>query len=180
MGAYVSHLRVLMFRHMIMFYSVNLISWVICKIIYPEDVVRQSIYLMFVVISTLLNHYSIEKSFRISFNYERSLNHEIKRTQALLRNLVPPNVFRGLLKGKRIADNLSDVTLLYTDMCGFTNFSRTREPAEVVKLLSELFQRMDNLCIKNNVYKVHTIGDCYVVSGYTGKVANDKRDIYQE
>ena len=39
---------------------------------------------------------------------------------------------------------------------------------------------MDNLCIKNNVYKVHTIGDCYVVSGYTGKVSNEKRDIYQE
>jgi class 3 adenylate cyclase len=180
MCAYVSHLRVLMFRHMLIFYFINLIGWIIIKIIYEDTAVKQTIFLVFVASSTLLNHYSIEKSFRISFNYERSLNHEIKRTQALLRNLVPPNVFRGLLKGKRIADNLQNVTLLYTDMCGFTSFSRTRQPAEVVKLLSELFQRMDNLCIKNNVYKVHTIGDCYVVSGYTGKVANDKRDVYQE
>lgn len=180
MTAYVSHLRVLMFRHMVLFYSVNLVVWIIIKIVYPDYVVRHSIFLIFIVISTLINHYSTEKSFRKSFNYERSLNHEIKRTQALLRNLVPPNVFRGLLKGKRIADNLQNVSLLYTDMCGFTNFSRTRKPEEVIKMLAELFQRMDNLCIKNNVYKVHTIGDCYVVSGYTGKVANEKRDVYQE
>jgi len=180
MSAYYSHLRVLMFRHMVLIYIVNLIGWVIIKVIYSEKSVVQTIVLLFIVVCTMINHYSSEKSFRISFNYERSLNHEIKRTQALLRNLVPPNVFRGLLKGKRIADNLQNVTLLYTDMCGFTAFSKTREPKAVVELLSKLFQRMDNLCIKNNVYKVHTIGDCYVVSGYTGKVSSEKRDIYQE
>ena len=180
MTAFVSHLRVLMFRMMVMFYILNIIGWVILKIFYPSEAVKHTFFLICVIITTMINHYSNEKAFRISFNYERSLNHEIKRTQALLRNLVPPNVFRGLLKGKRIADNLQNVTLLYTDMCGFTNFSKTREPSEVVKLLSELFQRMDNLCIKNNVYKVHTIGDCYVVSGYTGKVSNEKRDVYQE
>lgn len=159
MIAYVSHLRVLMFRHMVLFYCINAIGWVILKIIYDENALEQTIILVFIVLSTLTNHYSTEKSFRNLFNNERSLNHEIKRTQALLRNLVPPNVFRGLLKGKRIADNIQNVTLLYTDMCGFTAFSKTREPAAVVKLLSELFQRMDNLCLKNNVYKVHTIGD---------------------
>ncbi|MBK8156698.1 MAG: hypothetical protein IPK55_12220 [Streptococcus sp.] len=47
-------------------------------------------------------------------------------------------------------------------------------------MLSELFSKFDNLCLKHNVYKVHTIGDCYVILGYTGKVSNEKRDIYQE
>ena len=92
----------------------------------------------------------------------------------MLKNLVPPNVFRGLLKGKRIADCLDNVTLLFTDMCGFTAFSKDKEPVEVVKVLSELFTRFAALCIKNNVYKVHTIGDCYVVMGMTGKVSNEK------
>lgn len=180
MVCFVSHLRVLMFRHMIIFYTFISIAWVIIKIIHDENVIEDTIFLCMIVFSTLVNHYSTEVAFRTSFNKERYLNHEIKKTQALLRNLVPPNVFRGLLKGKRIADNLQNVTLLYTDMCGFTAFSKSRTPKEVVKLLSELFQRMDNLCIKNNVYKVHTIGDCYVVSGYTGKVSNEKRDIFQE
>jgi class 3 adenylate cyclase len=69
------------------------------------------------------------------------------------------------------------VTLLFTDMCGFTAFSKERKPTEVVRMLSELFSKFDSLCLKHNVYKVHTIGDCYVILGYTGKVSNDKRDI---
>lgn len=36
-------------------------------------------------------------------------------------------------------------------------------------MLSELFTRFDKMCVTHNVYKVHTIGDCYVVMGYTGK-----------
>ena len=33
-------------------------------------------------------------------------------------------------------------------------------------MLSKLFTRFDKKCLKYNVYKVHTIGDCYVVIGY--------------
>jgi hypothetical protein len=45
----------------------------------------------------------------------------------------------------------------------------------VVNLLSKLFSRFDQLCEENKVYKVHTIGDCYVIMGYTGKVDKQKR-----
>ena len=135
---------------------------------------------LFLMVLCLVSIYYKEVSFWWNLNYELTLNHEIKRTQNLLRNLVPPNVFRGLLKGKWIADCLENVTLLFTDMCGFTAFSKERQPSEVVKVLSELFTRFDNLCLKHNVYKVHTIGDCYVILGYTGKVPNEKRDLYEE
>ena len=36
-------------------------------------------------------------------------------------------------------------------------------------MLSNLFTRFDKLCVEFDVYKVHTIGDCYVVMGDTGK-----------
>ena len=39
-------------------------------------------------------------------------------------------------------------------------------------MLSDLFTRFDKLCLKHNVYKVHTIGDCYVIMGYQ---TNQKR-----
>ena len=32
-------------------------------------------------------------------------------------------------------------------------------------MLSELFTRFDKICVDHKVYKVHTIGDCYVVMG---------------
>jgi len=44
-----------------------------------------------------------------------------------------------------------------------------------VKLLSELFTKFDQLCVNNHVYKVHTIGDCYVISGYTGHISPQDR-----
>lgn len=68
------------------------------------------------------------------------------------------------------------MTLLYTDMVGFTAFSKNvKEPREVVSLLSKLFSRFDQLCEDSKVYKVHTIGDCYVIMGYSGRVDKSKR-----
>ena len=31
------------------------------------------------------------------------------------------------------------------------------------------------MCEENRVYKVHTIGDCYVIMGYNGRVDKSKR-----
>lgn len=32
-------------------------------------------------------------------------------------------------------------------------------------MLKNLFTRFDNHCLKNNIYKLYTIGDCYVALG---------------
>lgn len=74
-----------------------------------------------------------------------------------------------------MVDSLDNVTLLYTDMVGFTEFSKNTKPQEVVNLLSRLFSKFDQLCEQIGVYKVHTIGDCYVIMSYTGKIAKERR-----
>jgi len=75
-----------------------------------------------------------------------------------------------------VVDQLDNVTLLYTDMVGFTEFSKNvSKPQDVVTLLSRLFSKFDELCAQRKVYKVHTIGDCYVIMGYTGKIAKERR-----
>jgi len=50
-----------------------------------------------------------------------------------------------------------------------------KDTKEVVSLLQKLFSRFDQLCEEKRVYKVHTIGDCYVCMGYTGKIDKGKR-----
>lgn len=61
-------------------------------------------------------------------------------------------------------------------MVGFTDFSRSvSDPREVVTLLQKLFSRFDQLCEVQKVYKVHTIGDCYVIMGYNGRINKNKR-----
>jgi class 3 adenylate cyclase len=72
------------------------------------------------------------------------MDFEIKRTNDLLSNLVPPTVLQGIKNDQKVVDELEDVTLLFTDMVGFTQFSNNvKNPKEVVKLLSELFCRFD-------------------------------------
>ena len=47
-------------------------------------------------------------------------------------------------------------------------------------MLSNLFKSFDKLCEIYNLYKVHTIGDCYVVMGYKGETTEGKRDYKKE
>jgi len=51
------------------------------------------------------------------------------------------------LKGeKKQVDEYTNVTLLFTDMVGFTAFSNATDPKQVVALLQDLFSRFDMLC----------------------------------
>ena len=57
--------------------------------------------------------------------------------------------------------------MLFADIKGFTEYSHSTNPEGVVNMLRNLFTDMDKMCLKFNVYKVYTIGDCYVVMGFT-------------
>ncbi|CAK0903576.1 unnamed protein product [Prorocentrum cordatum] len=58
------------------------------------------------------------------------------------------------------------VTVLQTDLAGFTAFSHIRRPEEVLWVLNCLFSVFDSLAKEHHVYKMETIGDAYVcVSG---------------
>ena len=61
------------------------------------------------------------------------------------------------------------MTLLFADIVGFTQYSSDKSPTEVVEMLSKLFTSFDKECNKLNLYKVYTIGDCYVVMSFLDK-----------
>ena len=42
--------------------------------------------------------------------------------------------------------------------------SASTDPSKVMVFLNELFQVFDNLCDAHSVYKVETVGDCYVAA----------------
>jgi class 3 adenylate cyclase len=65
-----------------------------------------------------------------------------------------------------IADLFPNTTILFADIAGFTAWSSEREPSKVFKLLETLYGAFDQVAKKLGVFKVETIGDCYVaVSG---------------
>jgi class 3 adenylate cyclase len=55
---------------------------------------------------------------------------------------------------------------IFTDMKGFTRFSSTVTPSELVVFLNDMYQRFDNISEEYNIFKVEIIGDAYFgVSG---------------
>jgi class 3 adenylate cyclase len=65
-------------------------------------------------------------------------------------------------KDKPIADLFLDTSILFADIVGFTAWSSVREPSQVFVLLETIFQAFDDRARKRRVFKVETVGDCYV------------------
>lgn len=63
---------------------------------------------------------------------------------------------------KPIADLYTDTTVLFADIAGFTAWSSTREPIQVFMLLEMIYSAFDEIAKRRQVFKVETIGDCYV------------------
>ena len=99
------------------------------------------------------------------FHLKATTETELSKTDNLLKQMMPAHVLENMKNHKTLNEKLPNVTLLYSDIVGFTEWSSNKSPKEVVSVLSEIFSRFDKLCITHNVYKVHTIGDCYVVLG---------------
>ena len=69
---------------------------------------------------------------------------------------------RRRMTSKPIADLFPQVTVLFADIAGFTSWSSVREPSQVFTLLESIFEVFDVIAKRHNVFKVETIGDCYV------------------
>ena len=63
-----------------------------------------------------------------------------------------------------IAEFFPSVTVMYADLSGFTAWSSTREPAQVFTLLEAIYGAMDKAAKRLGVFKVETIGDCYIAA----------------
>ncbi|GMT17702.1 hypothetical protein PFISCL1PPCAC_8999 [Pristionchus fissidentatus] len=58
------------------------------------------------------------------------------------------------------------ISILFADICGFTNLASECTAEELVKLLNELFMRFDRLATRNQCMRIKILGDCYYcVSG---------------
>ncbi|VDN08341.1 unnamed protein product [Thelazia callipaeda] len=56
---------------------------------------------------------------------------------------------------------MTNVSILFADIAGFTKMSSNKSADELVNLLNDLFGRFDYLCGRCNLEKISTLGDCY-------------------
>ena len=124
---------------------------------------------------------------------EQQLLQQKEDQENLIHSIFPPMVAKNLIRrqtqqplkvsqsgrdfglghmslGRSVAQMHHEVTILFTDIVGFTAMSQTVAPQQVMEFLHELFVRFDELVGRDSLlWKVETIGDAFMVaSGLDG------------
>ncbi len=96
----------------------------------------------------------------------KALELQKQQTEKLLLNILPHPIAQRLQKGEKvIADSFNDVSVLFADLVGFTDFSSQKTPIKLVELLNLIFSNFDQLSQQHGLEKIKTIGDAYMVVG---------------
>ncbi len=117
--------------------------------------------------TALSNESSQSRLHNLQITHElQSLQREQELTEQLLFNMLPEPIASRLKKGENlIADNASDVTVLFADIVGFTKLSSRISATELVKMLNRIFLTFDEIAERYGLEKIKTIGDAYLVVG---------------
>ena len=94
------------------------------------------------------------------------LSLEQMKTDKLMLNILPKPIADRLKRGEsNIAGNYPEVTVLFSDLVGFTKMSSQKSAGDLVKLLNDLFSRFDQRAESLGLEKIKTIGDAYMAAG---------------
>jgi len=115
-----------------------------------------------------------ERSDRVEFLESKILNHIKGNSKNLINQILPTAVQERIQKAflakkgdddqKPIADEANDVSVLFSDIKGFTKFCSGVRAVDVVRALNTLYMTFDDSLVNLDVFKVETIGDAYFVS----------------
>ena len=86
------------------------------------------------------------------------------QNEDLINQMLPPKVAERLKKGLKVEpEEYAEVTILFSDIVGFTDMSSKMKPELVMDMLDRLYTAFDELTKQHGLFKVETIGDAYMV-----------------
>ena len=98
--------------------------------------------------------------------YLDQLQIEQEKSESLLLNILPKPIADRLKTGENtIVDAFPEVSVLFSDVVGFTDLSARISTSELWKMLNEIFSDFDRLAEIHQLEKIKTIGDGYMVVG---------------
>ena len=106
----------------------------------------------------------------------KELEEEKNRSESLLLNILPKEIARELTAhpDRTLAKEYPNVTVLFTDIVGFTKISGEMTAEEVVTMLNKMFTLFDERAQREGIEKIKTIGDAYMAAtGLTQEQYND-------
>jgi class 3 adenylate cyclase len=106
----------------------------------------------------------LDKKHMEMLNQEKELLEiEQLKTEKLMLNILPRPIADRLKRGeKNISGAYPEVTILFSDLVGFTKMSSQTSATDLVKLLNDLFTRFDKRAESLGVEKIKTICDAYM------------------
>lgn len=94
------------------------------------------------------------------------LMQEKEKTDELLANLLPKDTADELKNtGKATSHKFNMVTVLFSDIQGFTKIAEQMNPEKLIDELDNFFLYFDSVVDKYNIEKIKTIGDAYMCAG---------------
>jgi class 3 adenylate cyclase len=89
-----------------------------------------------------------------------------EKTEALLANVLPKNTADEIMaKGKATKTKYNFVTVLFSDIQGFTQIAEEMNPEVLIDELDKFFFHFDSVVEKYRIEKIKTIGDAYMCAG---------------
>ncbi|HCB63241.1 MAG: hypothetical protein A2W93_11280 [Bacteroidetes bacterium GWF2_43_63] len=99
-------------------------------------------------------------------NQKKAIEIEKEKADKLLLNILPVRIADELKStGRCQTEFYQSVTVLFTDISGFTSISELMDPEELVSKLDEIFTQFDDICSRNKLEKIKTIGDSHMSAG---------------
>jgi len=96
-----------------------------------------------------------------------------ERERSILYGALPQHIAERLIKGEEVADHYDEASVIFVDIVGFTTISSTLTSQQVTTLLDAVFGICDEVCQRNNIMKIKTIGDSYLA--FTETANSDQR-----
>jgi len=91
---------------------------------------------------------------------------EKEKTEDLLANVLPKNTANEIIqKGKATKIKYNFVTVLFSDIQGFTKIAEEMNPEILIDELDKFFFYFDSVVEKFGIEKIKTIGDAYMCAG---------------
>jgi class 3 adenylate cyclase len=100
--------------------------------------------------------YSLQKQTRL-------VEQKNQENEQLLLSIFPAAIAKRLKRGeKNIAESISNVTVLFSDLTGFAKLSASLTAYEIVNILNDLVTYFDEAAERFGMEKIKTIGDSYM------------------
>jgi class 3 adenylate cyclase len=101
-------------------------------------------------------------SFMIKMIYAE-IDKERRKSEKLLLNILPKKVIKELKEtGNTRPEIFKNVTVLFSDIVGFTDISTKLPVDTLIEELNDIFTTFDNIIEKHSCERIKTIGDAYL------------------